>query len=307
MGGLRGGGGPRRPDLYCAMGVWRHRLIRRGARRAAWALLPWPLLAAGGCGVAQMAAPGMKPTSARTQDPNQRDGLLSMFAPPSPQVAAAWATDPYDPDLRYRGTLLLAGASWGGEPLYLRLYEQHAADAEPNVRVAAMRALGNHGSPEHAEFLVRGLGDPEPRVRAEAARGLQRIHAPEAAIDPLVRAVREDQESAASVRAEAATALGQYAAGRSVQALIAALSDPSLAVNHAALTSLRTLTGHDYGYDRRAWGAWAGERGEQMFAGRGQYLYPVFNRRRKLHEYLPMFPPPPNEQTALPAGTPVGG
>ncbi len=118
------------------------------------------------CNVAQIAPPGSKPTTARTQDPTQQDGLLGMFAPPSPQTAATWATDPYDPDLRYRGTVLLGTASWGGEPLYLRLFEQHATDPEPNVRVAAMRALGNHGGPEHAPVLVKGLADPESRVRA---------------------------------------------------------------------------------------------------------------------------------------------
>lgn len=259
------------------------------------------------CNVAQMAAPGSQPTTARTQDPNQKDGLLSMFAPPSPQTAAAWATDPYDPDLRYRGTVLLGTASWGGEPLYIQLFERHAADAEPNVRVAAMRALGNHGGPEHAPILVRGLSDGEERVRVEAARALQRIYAPETAVDPLIRAVREEQEESAEVRTEAATALGQYPANRVVQALIAALAEGSLSTNHAALGSLRILTGQDFGYDRAAWGAWVQGQGDQVFAARGRFVYPVFNRPRKLIEYLPFIPQPPNEQAALPAGTPVGG
>lgn len=255
-----------------------------------------------------MAPPGSKPTSTRTQDPTQQDGLLGMFAPPSPQTAAAWATDQYDPNLRYKGTVLLGTASWGGEPLYLRLFEQHARDPEANVRVAAMRALGNHGGPEHAAILIDGLSDAEPRVRSEAARSLQRLYAPTTAIDALMRAIREDVEESAEVRAEAATALGQYPANRVVQALIASLADRSLAVNHASVSSLRILTGQDFGYDRRAWGTWAtANPGEAMFAARGQFVYPVFNRPRKLIEYLPFIPQPPNEQTALPAGTPVGG
>jgi HEAT repeat protein len=253
-----------------------------------------------------MAAPSSKPTTVRTQDPANQDGLLSMFAPPSPQTAAQWATDRHNPDLRYRGTLLLATASWGGEPLYLSLYEAHAADPEPNVRVAAMRALGNHGGPEHAPILVQALSDDEPRVRVEAARALQRIYAPDAAIDPLIAATRETGEDEAEVRAQAAIALGQYATGAVVQELIAALSDTSLAVNHAALTSLRILTGQDFGYDRRAWTAWVNQAGAGVFAARGTYLYPVFNRPRKILEYLPFIPQPPNEHTALPAGTPIG-
>jgi len=266
------------------------------------------MIALAGCATSQIAPPSSKPTTARTQDPTQQDGLLSMFAPPSPQTAAAWATDPYDPDLRYKGTVLLGTASWGGEPLYLRLFEQHAKDPEANVRVAAMRALGNHGGPEHAPILIEGLSDGEPRVRVEAARALQRIYAPNVAVDALVRSVRQEREESAEVRTQAATALGQYPANRVAQELIAALADRSLAVNHASLNSLRILTGQDFGYDRRAWGTWAAANpGEAMFAARGQFVYPVFNRPWKLIEYLPFIPPPPNEQTALPAGTPVGG
>lgn len=279
--------------------------MERGRRTVVGVMLL--VLSQGGCNVANIAAPGSKPTSARTQDPSNQDGLLSMFAPPDPQTAAAWATDAYDPDLRYKGTLLLGTASWGGEPLYLRLYEQHAADPEANVRVAAMRALGNHGQPEHAAILVKGLADAEPRVRAEAARALQRIYAPEVAIDPLIRAVREGDEPEAQVRVEAASALGQYAVNRVVQGLIPAIDDPSLAVNHAAVGSLRILTGQDFGYNRRAWQGWVDAQADRVFAARGTYTYPVFNRPRSLLEYLPFIPQPPNEQTALPAGTPVGG
>lgn len=264
------------------------------------------LIALGGCAVSNTAAPGSKPTTARTQNPNPQDGLLSMWAPPSPQTAAAWATDRYDPDLRYRGTLLLGTASWGGEPLYLSLYETHAGDSEPNVRVAAMRALGNHGGPEHASILVGGLSDGEARVRIEAARSLQRIYAPDVAMAPLRRALSAENEEEAQVRAEAATALGQYAANAVVQDLIAALSDQSLSVNHAAAGSLRVLTGQDFGYERRAWQNWIDAQGDQVFAARGTYLYPVFNRPRNILEYLPFIPQPPNEQTALPAGTPIG-
>lgn len=261
----------------------------------------------GGCQVANMAAPGMKPTTARTQDPNNQDGLLSMFAPPSPQTAGAWATDRYDPDLRYRGTLLLGTASWGGEPLYLELYQQHAKDPEPNVRVAALRALGNHGGPEHAPIMIEALADPEERVRVEAARSLQRVYAPESAVDPLIRILQPDRERSAQVRSAAATALGQYPENRVLQSLIAGLTDRSLAVNQACTDSLRILTGQDFGFDGPAWTRWAQAQGASAFAARGTYTYPVFNRPRKLHEVLlPFLPQPANEQTTVPAGTPIG-
>ncbi|MEZ6234248.1 MAG: HEAT repeat domain-containing protein [Phycisphaerales bacterium] len=277
------------------------------ARSSAACLALAAIAALAGCQAANIAPPGSKPTTARTQDPTQQSGLLSMFAPPPPETAAAWATDPYDPDLRYRGTLLLGTASWGGEPLYLELYEQHAQDPEPNVRVAAIRALGNHAGPEQAGILVAALDDPEERVRLEAARSLQRIHAPDAAIDPLRLMLRIENEPSAEVRAAAATALGQYPRGTVVQALIASLEDRTLAVNHASLESLRILTGQDFGYDRRAWSTWAQASNDTLFASAGQYTYPVFNRPRKLIEWLPFIPPPPNEQTGVPEGTPIGG
>lgn len=238
------------------------------------------------------------------------DTLLAAFTPATPSQAAAWATDPYNPDLRYRGTLLLANATFGGEPVYVELYEDHIDDPDSNVRAAATRGLANHGTPDHAELILDRLGDDDEFVRREAARALQRLHNP-VVVEELLIAAREPDlerpdvpaEEDPEVRALAAHALGQYAEPRVVEALIAALADRSLSVNLAARDALSTLTGQDFAFDRRDWLDWY-DAAEDPFAARRPYTYPVFQRDRKLIEYLPFVPGPPNEPESTPVGLP---
>ncbi len=232
-------------------------------------------------------------------------GLMdAFFTQPTPLEAAQMAIDPYNPNDRYRGTLLLANAPFAGEPVYLRLFEDNIKDADPSVRTAATRALANHGQPRHVPLLIEALSDEDRLVRQEAARGLQRLHDVRA-INPLIRAMRERTEDSADVRTEAALALGQYAEHRVLDALFEALDDRSLTVNRAAESSLRTLTGQDLGLDRTMWVAWSLETTD-AFAGRQAYLFPVFSRQRYIIEYLPFIPRPPNETPAAPAGMPRG-
>lgn len=247
---------------------------------------------------------------------NFRPGAESIFEAidtgPTPGELAVMALDPYDPNNRFVGTLGLAAEPFASDPLYVRLFEDNLKDPDPNVRAAAARGLGNHGEPRHALALAAALKDRDRVVRLEVARALQRIHNPEV-VPALMAAMREpdparprdDAEPEAAVRAEAATALGQYAEARVLQALMAGLDDTELAVNRAALNSLRILTGQDFGLSRAAWVDWVG-RTEAPFAGRGIYMYPVFNRPQKWYEYLPFVPRPPNEVAAPPAGMPRG-
>ena len=78
-------------------------------------------------------------------------------------------------------------------------------------------------------------------------------------------------------------ATAQYAQARVVEALISALRDDSLAVNRAALDSLRILTGQDFGVDDAQWVAWRDGMtdSDAMFAARRDYAYPVFRRGRR--------------------------
>lgn len=236
--------------------------------------------------------------------------LFDLFALPSPSEAAEMAIDPYDSDRRYRGTMLLANAYFAGQEVYIRLFEDAARDTDARVRLAGTRALANHGSTRHAAILIERLTDSEPLVRLEAARGLQRLHSADA-IEPLMNASRnpdlstpeQRNEENPEIRSEAAHALGQYRTSEVVQHLISILNDSQLSVNRGALASLRTLTGQDFGFDRRAWLDWYNET-EDLFVAGTPYVYPVFQRDKTLLEYLPFVSPPPNEVASTPAGMP---
>lgn len=243
--------------------------------------------------------------------PRGATSILQFNADPTPSEAAAWAIDKYDADKRFRGTMLLANAPFGGEAVYQELYLDNIDDEDPGVRAAATRAIARHGKPEQVDLLIERFADDDRSVRLEAARGLQRLHNPRA-VPPLIAAISLDRrgedynEGEPDIRAEAATALGQYPEGRVVDALIGALADPNLAVNRASLESLRTLTGQDFGLDRRAWIDWT-EATRQAFAGRSEFVYPAFQRDRRWFEYIPFVPQPNNEPASTPIGMPRMG
>lgn len=229
---------------------------------------------------------------------------------PTPLESAEMANDKYDTNARYKGTLSLANENFAGEPVYIKLFETYLKDKDPAVRFAAVRGLANHGEPRHVEAIVPLLKDDNVLVRVEAARALQRLH-DDAAVEPLIVSVRQTDlinpglasEGEPEVRAEAAYALGQYDEVRVLRALIAALDDSDLSVNRNAQKSLKILTGQDFGLDRIAWLGWL-DKTETPFLGRGIYIYPVYNRKKRLYEYFPFVPRPPNEASAAPVGLP---
>lgn len=244
---------------------------------------------------------------------NLRPGAQSLLegfnTQASPGELAAMALDPYDPNRRYLGTLGLANEPFANQPVYIRLFLDNAKDQDPLVRSAAIRGLGTHGSAEHVPVIAAALADAVPTVRVEAARALQRVHNRDA-VPALLVAMREPEagrrlpsEPEAAVRAEAAHALGQYAEPRVLEALVAGLDDTDLSVNRSALASLRTLTGQDFGLDRTAWLGWIRQT-QDPFRARSVYTYPVFNRRKRAYEFIPLVPPPPNEVVGTPAGLP---
>ncbi len=237
------------------------------------------------------------------------EGLQATY---TPGELARMATNPYDANDRYLGTLGLANENFANEPVYIKLFEDRLQDPEPCVRAAAVRGLANHGEPAQTPLVIGALSDKDKLVRLEAARGLQRLHEP-SAVPPLIRAMHEPDlrnakdpaEPEAFVRTEAALALGQYPEKRVVQALIAGLDDSELSVNRASLASLRILTGQDFGLDRAAWSDWS-DRTAQPFAAQGIYTYPIYERSLRWYEYVPFVPKPRMEIAAPPAGLPRG-
>ena len=238
--------------------------------------------------------------------PRGTKSLFQVFSPQtSPSQAAEMATDQYSAENRYKGTTLLSNADFGGQDVYLELYLDGMTDPDSGVRAASVRALGRHGDPEHVGLIITALQDENDLVRIEAARALQRVHSEEA-ISPLIDAMNENKESQVDVRAAAADALGQYRQSNVVLALISALRDSRLVVNDRVQHSLLVLTGQNFGLDRRAWMDWYNEN-DDLFAAAQPYTYPVFNRKKRLIEYLPLIPPPPNETSSIPVGMdPVG-
>jgi hypothetical protein len=241
-------------------------------------------------------------------DTSTRDRMAnseSVFAGANPRTPVDAATDminQYDANRRFRGTLEIANAPWGGQDVYIAVYVDHVQnDPDPGVRAIAAWALARHGRPEHAP-LITPLLDPkfDRTVRFTAARSLQRLHNPEV-VPALIKSTEPESEADAQVRAESAIALGQYAQTRVLQALIRATDDDSLVVNEAALQSLRTLTGQSFPADPIPWVQWLKDEREP-FAKRQPFTFPAFSRDRFWYEFLPFVPPPPNEVAAQPTG-----
>ena len=237
---------------------------------------------------------------------NDVDGLQGMLTPKSPTQAAMEAMDPHDPDKRRMGTLDLANAPFGGSELYVKLYRERVrTEQDPIVLAVAIKALARHGSSEDALLIAPYLKSDQLHVRWEAAKGLQRLHN-ESVVGPLLVTLNNEEESQSDVRTEAALALGQYPQTRVFHGLVRALDAPELAVNLAALKSLESITGQDFGMDSSAWLSWYeaadGQAGEDPFENRVDYLYPTYTRDDSFLETLAFWYSRYEEKPASPAG-----
>lgn len=213
---------------------------------------------------------------------NQDIKDLTGLGMPTPTEAAAWMFH-RDPEKRRLGITLIANADFGGQPVYVEVYQKAVTDIDPLVRAAAAQGLGLHGTGADAELVSPLLKDHFPLTRWEAAIALQRLHNP-AVIPDLIAALRNNDEEN-NVKRSVATALGQYAEPRVFAALTAALDDRSLTVNQHARRSLEILTGADFGTERSEWLAWQ-QSTPDIFAGQRVYHYPVYSRKRSWYEKL---------------------
>ena len=226
--------------------------------------------------------------------------LGDSLTPVSPPEAARMMVDPYDPDNRRRGTVLISNSPFGGSDAYLTLYRDRAKyETDPLVRAASLAALGRYGQPEDGPLIAASLSHEKFQVRWEAAKALQRIHNPDVVRD-LLRVIANIDEDV-DIRIAAAIALGQYPQDRVFQGLVAALDVSQLAINVAARQSLETLTGQDFGFEATDWLRWY-SRTTGPFANQQEYLFPTYSREQSFFEKLAFWSSPNFEKPAAPAG-----
>ncbi len=230
------------------------------------------------------------------------------FSPPTPIQAATWAVDTNDAENQRRGIALLASAPWGGAETYVKLYRLYIEEnSDPLVKAFAIRALGRHGDAADSTLVAKQLDSEFRIVRLEAAKALQRLHEPsgtEVADAIWTRMVNETEDT--DIRTELAIALGQYQSDSVFQALVNALDQRDLAVNWAALDSLQTLTGRDFGLEQTQWLAWKDSTKEE-YSKNDVYLYPTFQRDRGWLDYVLFWVPLNFESPGIPIGSPEIG
>lgn len=229
--------------------------------------------------------------------------LGDIFNPPTPAEAAAWAVDTSNPENQRRGIALLASAPWGGAEPYQKLYRLYVEEpTDPIVKGFAVRALGRHGDAGDAAMVAKQLTSQYRTVRLEAAKALQRLHDP--AVADVMWKKLIDQVEDSEIRTELAIGLGQYPNDSVFQALVAAVDHRELAVNLAALDSLHTMTGKDFGLSQKAWIEWrASVDASNAYRADERFLYPTFQREKGFWDYVLFWMPLSFEDPAMPIGT----
>ncbi|MHC4709293.1 MAG: HEAT repeat domain-containing protein [Planctomycetota bacterium] len=251
----------------------------------------------GGCAAALLAACGLAGCSSMGQDLSEFGDSLT---PTTPAEAARMMVDPYDPDSRRRGIVLIANSPFGGADAYLAVYRDRVAhETDPLAKAAAITALGRYGTPPDAPAIAACLEDEQFQVRWEAAKALQRIHNP--VVVPLLVPILRNRDEQPDIRVAAAVALGQYPQDRVFQALVEALDARELAVNAAARTSLGTLTGQNFDMDPAAWLRWYNGVANP-FEDQQEYLYPTYQRDETWLEKMAFWSSKTYEHPAPPAG-----
>lgn len=114
---------------------------------------------------------------------------------------------------------------------------EQISDAEPEIRVAAIRVLGDLGHHPAADAIAACLADPSPRIRLHAAMALSKLkHRP--AADPIIAMIRSNADADPFLRHAGVMALVAVAD----PSLLDRISgDPDRSVRLAAVLVLRRL------------------------------------------------------------------
>ncbi len=129
-----------------------------------------------------------------------------------------------------------------GEPSVLPHFLRALSDSSSNVRLETIRGLGRFGGKEAIASLITIAGkDKDPYVRMEAVRLLRECGAGHPEVLDLAFKALKDKDR--NVRMHAAALLGLFHDDRSIEPLIAAMTDAHWGVREAAEISLMNL-GH---------------------------------------------------------------
>lgn len=157
-----------------------------------------------------------------------------------------------DPDRGVRATAAIALGNYRHPMAAQRMMDAYANHTSPTVRLEIIFALAHIDDILAVPFLISHARDPEPQIRAAIMLALGTLR--DARGIPALLTGLGDQDEIA--RANAAYALGAFFSQSVVTALITSLADPAARVRQAAMGSLTSITGVDYGVDQTKWRAW---------------------------------------------------
>jgi len=204
-------------------------------------------------------------------------GVKSLFNRRSPGQELFVALQEDDPDRRRQAVRAIAKGDVVAQQWAVKAFETIArTDPDPQVRCAAIRALGRSGDAGAVGPLLMILNwrehpsrvpyPPDEEVRWDATAVLANLAGWGLMADqdqPQVRGtftrlLQEDEDR--NVRLEAARGLGCLGADRTtLDVLVAALSDRDFGVVYESEQSLIKLTGMTFDYDPQAWTDWLGK------------------------------------------------
>ncbi len=188
-------------------------------------------------------------------------GCASPFGPTTAMSFMRQVERDPDPNVRYKAYQNLGRASvYDDAEQRARAARLLVSRLDPRAEPLASRAvicrtLGDLGDPVARESMIRFCHDSDPLIRAEAYGALGKVGKPEDST-VLMQAMTLDRDD--HCKAAAAMALGSLKKvdPRTEGYLVRALDSEDPRIRHAALQSLRKISGKDFGAKQGPWRAY---------------------------------------------------
>lgn len=204
-------------------------------------------------------------------------GVKSLFNRRSPGQELFVALQEDDPDRRRQAVRAIARSDVVAQQWAIKAFETIArTDPDPQVRCAAIRALGRSGDSAAVAPLLMILNwrenstrvpyPPDDEVRWDATAVLANLAGWQLVAEPdepearstFAHLLQEDENR--NVRLEAARGIGCLSADRAaLDVLVTGLGDRDFGVVYECERSLIKLTGMTFDYDPQAWTDWLGK------------------------------------------------